>query len=135
MRNAPGAPAHLSAEERATWNEIVASRPSTLWGPADLHLLHEFVRTLSDLREYERVLGIEGRTVASASGVPKLHPYVRARESAQRLLMSLATKLRLSASTRFGNLAADRAARYAEKGRALQSVLDADDDDLLATRQ
>lgn len=100
------APAYLDGPARGVFLDIVSTVAGDHFAPCDLPLLEQYAIAAAQAREAAEVLGREGAVVDG-----KASPWIVVQEKAQRAMVALAMRLRISPQARFDRLKAGRAAR------------------------
>lgn len=102
----PDAPAELSDAEVRTWREIVASLAVDWFTTGDLPVLAEYCRAVSLANRAAEACEDAPLTVTGAQGGEIVNPVFRVQDMAAKRVASLAVKLRLAQSSRYGARAA-----------------------------
>jgi phage terminase small subunit len=124
-------PSDLSGKTREVFLDTVASVKPGHFQPSDLPLLVEFCRAVALASEADAALAVEGAVIASERG-PKVNPWVTVQEKAQRAIIALSHRLRLSPQGRMPTRPT-RQASYFER-MSLEEGRDDTDDDGVAQR-
>lgn len=92
----PSAPPWLPAAAKAEWKRVapILHRNGIL-ADDTVTLVESYCVAVGQSREFEAVMAVEGRTIATADG-PKVHPVFRAQTAALREARLLAAELGLS---------------------------------------
>jgi len=91
LRPPPG----LSDKTRKIFVDIVASVKPTHFQPSDKPLLIEYCRAVALAGEADAALAVEGAVIETERG-SKVNPWITVQEKAQRAMVSLSHRLRLS---------------------------------------
>jgi Phage terminase, small subunit len=93
-------PTDLDPVARAAWNYVVASLPAEHFRSGDLQLLRAYCQCWSDAERMSEVIKRNGIEVEDRFGQMVPNPFISERNKVLTRLESLATKLRICASTR-----------------------------------
>ena len=94
----PRAPDDLTDDEKAAFNDIIATRSADYFDAASLPLLKEYVRVIS---EADHIAGLINDHIELQGNVRDLKDLTGMRDRAQKRLSALATKMRLAQQSRY----------------------------------
>ena len=106
----------LSAAESAHWRAIVQSLPADWFRPGDQPLLAAYCSACAQHEEATRQLA-EQSLLLETGGRKYKNPLLTIQHAGAMLMATLATKLRLTQSSRYGARTADTAAKNAQTGK------------------
>ncbi len=98
MSGRPPAPAHLDADAKAKWTELVGTLPDQQQGTLDA--LAAYCQAWSRWTAAEAKVQELGAVVKSPQGFPAANPYVAIAQQAQRMMRQWAAELRLTPAAR-----------------------------------
>ena len=90
-------PAHLNADARAAWNEVVAARPAEFFDRSSAALLESYAVATAEHRRLSKIIGTLD-PIADADTFGKI---TRAMDTHALRIGAVATKLRLTNQSRF----------------------------------
>jgi phage terminase small subunit len=102
----------LAPREAELWRAIVASLAADWFAPGDLPVLAAYCRAIALHERASERCNVAPLTVFGPQGGETVNPVFKVQDMAARQIATLAVKLRLTQSTRYGARAAER------KGRA-----------------
>jgi P27 family predicted phage terminase small subunit len=107
----PDAPGHLTEAQRHEWTRIVHSLPADYFRPADYPLLEAYCCASALHRDASQRVEKEGFIALDRFGEQRPHPAVAVVKQASAAMASMATKLRLCPSARYGERKAETLTR------------------------
>src|SRR6266567_4473922 len=97
---APTAPLDLSDRERAIFVDLVSSVDSAHFLPSDVPLIVAYASAVAQHERAVEALHEQGDVITSGKGEPRANPWLVVQEKAQRAMVALALRLRLSPQAR-----------------------------------
>lgn len=113
---AGSAPAYLTKEQAAIWREIIATKPADWFDADSAPLLAAYVRAVASCNRLARIVDDFERSRRFDSDALRAYSAaLTAQERASKVLISLATKMRLTQQSRYRADEAERRNRNAPK--------------------
>jgi P27 family predicted phage terminase small subunit len=126
-------PYDLDDKFKDIWRDTVNTKTGDYWSLGDVPLLKMYCRMAHDIHRLSEEIEAEGEVIINANGNPVVNPRIVIRGYAEAKFMSLCTKLRLQPSSRMDTKGEDNQLKRKVKAKRAADVIEADEDELLAS--